>query len=49
LVEAGLRDQVKVRIGGALVTQRYADEIGAEGYASDAASAVNLARELLGK
>ena len=47
LVEAGVRDQVKVVIGGAPVTQRYADEIGADGYAPDAASAVDLARELV--
>jgi 5-methyltetrahydrofolate--homocysteine methyltransferase len=46
--EAGVRDQVKVMIGGAPVTQNYADEIGADGYAPDAASAVDTARELLG-
>lgn len=46
--EAGLRDQVKIMIGGAPVTQSYADEIGADGYAPDAASAVDKARELLG-
>ena len=43
---AGL-DTTKVVIGGAPVTQEYADEIGADGYAPDAASAVNVARELL--
>ena len=48
LEAAGVRDQVKVMIGGAPVTQKYADEIGADGYAADAASAVDLARELLG-
>jgi 5-methyltetrahydrofolate--homocysteine methyltransferase len=47
LVEAGLRDKTKVMIGGAPVTQSYANEIGADGYASDAASAVELARSLL--
>ena len=47
LMEAGLRDKTKVMIGGAPVTQSYADEIGAEGYAPDAASAVELARSLL--
>ena len=47
LVEAGVRDQVKVMIGGAPVTQRYCNEIGADGYAPDAASAVDLARELM--
>ena len=47
LKEAGL-DDVKVMIGGAPVTQSYADEIGAHGYAADAASAVDIAKELLG-
>jgi len=47
LKEAGLGD-VKVMIGGAPVTQAYADEIGASGYAADAASAVDKATELLG-
>ena len=46
LKQAGLK--VKVMIGGAPVTQGYADEIGADGYAPDAASAVDLARSLLG-
>ena len=46
LKEAGLSD-VKVMVGGAPVTQNYADEIGADGYAPDAASAVDLAKELL--
>ena len=45
--EAGLRDQVKVLIGGAPVTQSYADEIGADGYARDAASGADLAKELI--
>ncbi len=48
LVEAGVRDQVKVMIGGAPVTQNYADEIGADGYAPDAASAVDVANALIG-
>ena len=48
LVEAGVRENVKVMIGGAPVTQAYADEIGADGYAPDAASAVELARSLVG-
>ena len=47
LKEAGL-EEVKVIIGGAPVTQSYCDEIGADGYAPDAASAVDTARELLG-
>lgn len=48
LVEAGLREKVKVMIGGAPITQAFADEIGADGYAPDAASAVELAHSLLG-
>lgn len=47
LKDAGLRDGVNVMIGGAPVTQNYADEIGADGYAPDAASAVDKAKELL--
>ncbi|MCL6432589.1 MAG: corrinoid protein [Anaerolineae bacterium] len=47
LEAAGLRDKVKVIIGGAPVTQRYADEIGADGYAPDANSAVRKTKELL--
>jgi len=46
LKQAGLRDQVKVIIGGAPVTQSYADKIGADGYAADAASATKLAKSL---
>ena len=45
--EAGLRDRVKVLIGGAPVTQAYAQEIGADGYAPDAASAADRAKELI--
>ncbi len=47
LVEAGLRDQVKVLIGGAPVTQDFADKIGADGFAPDASSAARKAKELL--
>jgi 5-methyltetrahydrofolate--homocysteine methyltransferase len=47
LKDAGVRDGVKVMIGGAPVTKSYADEIGADGYAPDAASAVDIARDLL--
>jgi len=47
LREAGLRNSVTVMVGGAPVTQNYADEIGADGYAPDAASAVDRAKELL--
>ena len=47
ITAAGLRDKVKIMIGGAPVTQLYADEIGADGYSSDAASAADLAKELI--
>ena len=47
LTEAGLRDQVKVLVGGAPVTQKFADEIGADGFAPDASSAARKAKELL--
>jgi len=43
----GLRDSVKVMVGGAPVSQDYSDEIGADGYASDASSAVKLAEKLI--
>jgi len=45
--EAGLEGKVKTMIGGAPVTQRYADEIGADGYARDAASGADTAKELI--
>jgi 5-methyltetrahydrofolate--homocysteine methyltransferase len=48
LEEAGLRDSVKIMIGGAPVTKKFAEEIGADAYAPDAASAVDAARELVG-
>lgn len=44
---AGLRDKVKVMIGGAPVTERYAEEIGADGYAEDAISSVDIAYRLM--
>jgi corrinoid protein of di/trimethylamine methyltransferase len=47
LKKAGVREQVNVIIGGAPVTQRYADEIGADGYSDNANGAVNLARRLV--
>ena len=46
---AGIRDQVKVMVGGAPVTQGFADEIGADGYSDNANSAVTVAKQLLGK
>ena len=46
--EAGIRDQVKILVGGAPVTAAFAEEIGADGYASNAASAVDKGKELIG-
>ena len=46
LVEAGLRDSVKIMVGGAPVTAAFAEEIGADAFAPDAASAVDVARQL---
>ncbi len=48
LVESGDRANFKVMIGGAPVTQKYSDEVGADGYSADAASAVDLAKTLMG-
>lgn len=47
LDEAGMNDRVKVIIGGAPVTESYAKEIGADGYAADASSAVKITKSLL--
>ncbi len=47
LTKAGLRDEVIVMVGGAPVTQEYADVVGADGYAADASAAVVKAKELL--
>ncbi len=46
LEKAGIRDKAKVMIGGAPITQQYADEIGADGYSDNASTAVALARQL---
>ena len=48
LKQAGVRDQVKVLVGGAPVTRQYAEEIGADGYGENASNAVALARRLCG-
>ncbi len=48
LRKAGVREQVKVMVGGAPVTERWSNEIGADGYAHDAVAAVDLARRLVG-
>ena len=47
LKDAGLRDKVKVLVGGAPITQEFADQIGADGYSTDAASAADLAKKLI--
>jgi len=47
LKQAGVRDQVKVLIGGAPITQKYADEIGADGYSENAVGAVALAKKTI--
>ena len=46
IVESGLRDQVKILVGGAPVTQAFSDEIGADGFAADAGSASKLAKSV---
>jgi len=46
-IEAGLRDKVKVLVGGAPVTQDYADQIGADGFAADASSAARMVKEMV--
>ncbi len=48
LAEAGLRERVKVMVGGSPVTQAWAEEIGADGFAEDAAGAVTVAKRLMG-
>ena len=48
LEEAGVRDQVKVMVGGAPITQDFADKVGADGFAPDAGSAARKAKELIG-
>src|SRR4029078_6228954 len=49
LEKAGIRDEVIVMVGGAPVTQEYADAVGADGYAADASTAVRLAKDLIEK
>ncbi|MCI6731245.1 MAG: corrinoid protein [Lachnospiraceae bacterium] len=48
LEEAGIRDQVKVMIGGSPISRKYADDIGADGYSANAVEAVKVAKQLLG-
>jgi len=47
LQAVGLRDQVKVIVGGAPITQEYAEQIGADGFAPDASRAVSIAKSLV--
>jgi len=47
LNQAGVRGQVKVLVGGAPITQTYADQIGADGYSASAAGAVAVAKSVL--
>ncbi len=49
ITKAGLRDQVMIMVGGAPVTQEYADVVGADGFASDASTAVRIAKDLMQK
>ena len=49
ITKAGLRDKVIIMVGGAPVTQEYADVVGADGFASDASTAVRVAKELMQK
>ncbi len=48
LEEAGVRDKVKVMIGGAPVTQSFAEQVGADGYSSNAAGAADMAKQFMG-
>ena len=49
LTELGLRDQFKIMVGGAPVTEEWAQKIGSDGYAKDAAAAVRMGKQLVGK
>lgn len=49
MAEAGVRHRVKILVGGAPITQKFADEIGADGYSDNANGAVALARRIIGK
>jgi 5-methyltetrahydrofolate--homocysteine methyltransferase len=49
LEKAGIRDNVIVMVGGAPVTQEYADRVGADGFAADASTAVRLAKDLIAR
>ena len=45
---AGIREKIKIMVGGAPITKTYADSIGADGYSETAAASVDLARRLVG-
>ena len=47
IIDAGMRDDVQVMVGGAPVTQEFADDMGADGYGKDAIDCVELAKQLL--
>jgi len=49
LVARGLRDKVKIMVGGAPVNEKFAREIGADAYGADAGSSVDIAKRLLKK
>lgn len=49
ITAAGVRDRVKILVGGAPISQKFADDIGADGFSDNAVSAVALARKVLGK
>ena len=49
ITKAGLRDKVIIMVGGAPVTQEYADAVGADGFAADASTAVRVAKDLIQK
>jgi 5-methyltetrahydrofolate--homocysteine methyltransferase len=49
LTELGLRDHFKIMVGGAPVTEEWAQKIGSDGYAKDAAAAVRKGKQLVGK
>lgn len=49
ITKAGLRDEVIIMVGGAPVTQEYADAVGADAYAADASTAVRIAKDLIKK
>ena len=46
-IDAGIRDEVMIMVGGAPVTQEFADDMGADGYGKDAVAAVDLAKNLI--